>query len=115
MDFFITYANDDRAWADWIAWHLSNARYSVELDTWDFRPGENYVLRLEDALEAATNVLIIQSQNYGRFTSAMTELDTALVRGRQRILSVTVDDAEPSIPLHSIVNVDLRGLGADDA
>jgi hypothetical protein len=38
-DFFISHAGHDRAWAEWVAWHLSDAGYDIELDCWEWGPG----------------------------------------------------------------------------
>jgi hypothetical protein len=38
-DFFISYTQADRAWAEWIAWQLEEARYTTVLQAWDFAPG----------------------------------------------------------------------------
>jgi hypothetical protein len=35
-DFFISHAGADRAWAEWVAWQLTDAGYTVELDVWDW-------------------------------------------------------------------------------
>jgi hypothetical protein len=37
-DFFISHAGRDTAWAEWLAWQLQQAGYSVELDVWDWAP-----------------------------------------------------------------------------
>ena len=34
-DFFISHAGRDTAWAEWLAWQLQQAGYTVELDVWD--------------------------------------------------------------------------------
>jgi hypothetical protein len=47
--FFISYNKADRTWAEWIAWQLKEARYSVHLQAWDFRPGSNFVLKMQRA------------------------------------------------------------------
>lgn len=31
-DFFVSHASADRVWAEWVAWELAEARYTVELD-----------------------------------------------------------------------------------
>src|SRR5260370_32872651 len=35
VDFFVSHAGRDGAWAEWVAWQLIDAGYSVELDRWD--------------------------------------------------------------------------------
>ncbi len=44
-DFFISYNGKDKDWAEWIAWQLEEAGYSVIIQVWDFRPGGNFVFR----------------------------------------------------------------------
>jgi TIR domain len=40
-DFFVSYTQADRAWAEWIAWILEEDRYRVLVQAWDFVPGSN--------------------------------------------------------------------------
>ncbi len=42
-DFFISYTHADKKWAEWIAWQLEDARYSVMLQSWQFQPGQSFV------------------------------------------------------------------------
>jgi phage replication-related protein YjqB (UPF0714/DUF867 family) len=49
-DFFISYTGADRAWAEWIADTLERAGYSTVLQEWDFRPGENFIHRMNQVL-----------------------------------------------------------------
>ena len=44
-DFFVSYNGKDKAWAEWISWTLEEAGYSVVLQAWDIRPGDNLCLR----------------------------------------------------------------------
>jgi hypothetical protein len=50
-DFFISQAGRDTAWAEWLAWQFQQAGYTVELDVWDWTPGEDFVPRMSAALE----------------------------------------------------------------
>ena len=52
-DFFISYTQTDRAAAEWIAWQLEAAGYSVLLQAWDFQPGQNFVLATDRASQQA--------------------------------------------------------------
>ena len=45
-DFFISHAGRDTGWAEWLAWQLQEAGYGVELDLWDWVPGEDFVARM---------------------------------------------------------------------
>ena len=40
-DFFISYNKADRAWAEWIAWHLEEAAYSVRAIGYTSNPLES--------------------------------------------------------------------------
>jgi hypothetical protein len=63
-DFFISYTRADRAWAEWIAWQLEEAGYTTVLDVWDFRPGNNFVLVMQQAVAQATCTLAVLSPDY---------------------------------------------------
>ena len=58
-DFFISHAGRDTAWAEWLAWQLQQAGYHVELDVWDWTRGEDFVARMQQALEGADRVLAV--------------------------------------------------------
>ena len=64
VDFFVSYAGADRAWAEWAAWELTEAGYSVELDVWDWAAGQNLVTAMSDALHRADRVLALFSSSY---------------------------------------------------
>ena len=71
-DFFVSHAGADRAWAEWVAWQLMDAGYSVELDVWDWAAGQNFVTKMSDALERADRVVALFSAAYferERYTS----------------------------------------------
>ena len=44
IDFFISYNKADRQWAEWIAWELEEAGYTMVLQDWDFRPVGDLVI-----------------------------------------------------------------------
>jgi len=63
-DFFLSCTSADRQWAEWIAWQLEAAGYSVYLPLWDLRPGSNFVLEIHQALSQEQRVLCILSPEY---------------------------------------------------
>ncbi|QBD83452.1 toll/interleukin-1 receptor domain-containing protein [Ktedonosporobacter rubrisoli] len=63
-DFFISYTQVDRAWAEWITWQLEAAGYSTILQAWDFRPGSNFVLEMDKATKIAHRTLVLLSPDY---------------------------------------------------
>ena len=64
VDFFVNHAGRDQAWAEWVAWHLVEAGYTVELDCWDWAAGENFVTRMHRAVDAANRVVALFSPAY---------------------------------------------------
>ncbi len=112
-DFFISHAGRDTAWAEWLAWQLHDAGYTVELDVWDWAPGEDFVTRMQQALERADRLLAVCTEAY--FTSAFggAELRAAFVQhaaAEGRIVPVLVEPiALP--PLYApLIHLDLTGL-----
>jgi len=69
-DFFISYNKADRNWAEWIAWQLEDAGYTTVLQAWDFRPGSNFVLEMQQASAQAARTIAVLSPDYlaSRFT-----------------------------------------------
>jgi TIR domain len=53
-DFFISYNKADRGLAEWIAWQLEAEGYKRVLQAWDFRPGGNFVLQMQEAVRTAS-------------------------------------------------------------
>ena len=63
-DFFISHAGRDTGWAEWLAWQLEQAGYTVELDVWDWAPGDDFVVRMQTALERADRLLAVCTEAY---------------------------------------------------
>jgi len=63
-DFFVSHAGADRAWAEWVAWQLTDAGYTVELDVWDWATGQNLVLAMSDAVGRCDRVVALFSAAY---------------------------------------------------
>ena len=64
VDFFISYTGADRAWAEWIAWQLEEAGYTTLLQAWDFRPGNDFVVRMQRRPETAERTIAVVSPAY---------------------------------------------------
>src|SRR5215211_3020035 len=91
-DFFISHAGRDTGWAEWLAWQLQQAGYRVELDVWDWAPGEDFVARMSAALERADRLLAVCSEGY--FASAFGGAELRAASARQavgRIVPVLVE------------------------
>ena len=76
-DFFISHAGRDTGWAEWLAWQLQEVGYTVELDVWDWAPGEDFVARMAAALESADRLLAVCTEAYFASTFGGAELRAA--------------------------------------
>ena len=99
-DFFISHAGADRAWAEWVAWQLIAAGYTVELDVWDWAAGQNFVTKMSDALDRADRVIALFSAAYferERYTTEEWSSSVQHVRGMtpDRLLPVRVEEVPP--------------------
>src|SRR5512135_430529 len=113
LDFFVSHAGRDQAWAEWLAWQLTEAGYTVELDAWDWTPGQDFVARMERALARAEGVLAVWSEAYFGSTFAGAELRAAFARQAEvagRIVPVLVEPATVPDLYASLIYVDLVGL-----
>lgn len=122
-DFFVSHAGADRPWAEWAAWQLTDAGYTVKLDAWDWPVGQNFVLAMTDALAGCDRVLALLSPAYfDRAWYTTQEWTAALLhepgRDHGRLVPVRVENI-PSrdIPevLRSLIACDLAGLDALEA
>src|SRR6266567_6481668 len=83
-DFFVSHAGADRAWAEWVAWQLTDAGYTVELDVWDWAAGQNFVAAMSDALGRCDRVVALFSAAYfdrSRYTTEEWSLAVLHVPG----------------------------------
>ena len=119
VDLFVSYAGPDRPWAEWAAAQLEAAGYTVELDVWDWAAGDNFVLRMSDALARAERVLALWSPAYFERPRFTTDEWTAVVAersaddaagGGRRLVPVRVTEVEPPPILRALVYRDVFGL-----
>ena len=64
IDFFISYNKADISWAEWITWQLKDAGYTTVLQAWDFRPGSNFVLEMNQAASETKRTIAVLSPDY---------------------------------------------------
>src|SRR5512144_3118042 len=109
VDFFVSHVGRDQVWAEWLAWQLTEAGYNVDLDAWDWAPGQDFVARIEQALARADRLLAVWSKAYFRSTFAGAELRAAFVRQARdagRIVPVLVEPASVPDLYASLIYVD---------
>ncbi len=118
-DFFISYNQADRQWADWIAWALEEEKYSTVLQDWDFRPGCNFPLEMDKAIKETERIILVLSQDFlnSNFTApewaAVFAQDPTGVKGK--ILPIKVRECRPDGLLAPISRINLLGLNQEEA
>jgi TIR domain len=118
-DFFVSYTGSDQDWAEWISFILEEKGFSTIIQAWDFRPGSNFVIEMQNAAVAASRTIMVLSPDYlkSQFTSpewaaAFREDPLGL---EQKLLPVMVHKCDPPGLLGPIVHIRLMGLGEADA
>jgi len=118
-DFFISYNRANRDWAEWIAWTLEEAGYSVVIEAWDFRPGGNFVQEMDRAAKEAERTIAVLSPTYltSQFTAPEWEAAFAAdpMGAARELIPVRVAPCDPKGLLAQIVYVDLVGLSESEA
>ena len=121
-DFFISRNKADREWAQWMAWQLEEAGYTTVLQDWDFRPGQNFVLRMHEAATTCQRTLAVLSADYLAAEFSASEWAARFVEdptGKEgKLITVRVQDCGQPGLLRAVIYIDLVGLdepGAKEA
>jgi len=118
-DFFISYNSADKHWAEWVAWILEEAQFTVYIQAWDFLPGENFVIEMDEAVRQTRGTVVILSPDYlnAKFTKA--EWAAAFVNdpeGKARaLIPIRVRECQPTGLLETIIHIDIVGLPEQQA
>ena len=118
FDFFVSYAGEDRAWAEWIAWQLEEAGFSTRLQHWDFLPGGRFPAEMHDALRSSDRMLAVLSPAYLESYFAEKEWEAIFAEGEaaeKKLVPVRVRDCEPEGLLRPIIWIDLVGVDEAEA
>ena len=118
-DFFISYTKADQPWAEWIAWKLEEAGYSTVIQAWDFRPGANFVLEMQQAATGAKQTIAVLSKKYLESIFTTSEWAAAFAQDpqgrKQKLIPIRVAPCELTGILAPIIYLDLVGLPEEDA
>ena len=113
-DFFISYTQADRAWAEWIAWVLEEDGHRVLVQAWDFVPGTNWIQGMQDGAVQAARTIAVLSTDYLASVYGGAEWQAAWAadpdgRGR-KLLPVRVNDCDRPGLLAGVVGIDVFGV-----
>ena len=61
---FISYNRADRDWAEWIAGVIERGGYQPIIQAWHFRPGEDFVLQMQQAATKSDMTIAVLSEAY---------------------------------------------------
>lgn len=113
-DFFVSYTHADTAWAEWIGYALEEEGFSVVIQAWDFRPGKNFVLEMQEAASQAKRTLMVLSPDYLQSQFASPEWAAAFGQDPQgrdmKLVPVMVRSCQPTGLLTSIVQIRIAGM-----
>ena len=114
-DFFVSYTQADRAWAEWIAWQLEEDGYRVLIQAWDMVPGSNWTHRMQEGVRRASRTIAVLSAAYVDSVFATAEWEAAWrddpLGEQRRLLVFRVTDCERPGLLAAVVSVDVFGVG----
>ena len=110
-DYFISYTGTDEKHATWIAALLEENGYSVVIQAWDFRPGDNFVSKINESLIGCKQLIIILSKNYLNSKWCEREWTAKLAEQadgpERRVIPVKVEQIRLSGLLSPIVYIDI--------
>ena len=119
IDFFISRNGADSAWAQWIATELEEAGYSTILQDWDFRPGQNFISRMQDASTQSERTIAVLSPQYLNAEFTQPEWMAAFRQDpkgdKGLLIPVRVREYDRPGLLASLAYIDLIGLDEGEA
>ena len=118
-DFFVSYTGADLNHATWVAEVLEKSGYTVTIQAWDFKPGDNFVSKINEALSECKKLVVILSRNYlkskwceAEWTSKITE---QINLNERRIIPIRIEPVNLSGLLSPIVYIDIVDKTETDA
>ncbi|MFF8963237.1 toll/interleukin-1 receptor domain-containing protein [Streptomyces globisporus] len=104
---FASYAESNRAWANWVAVRIKGAGHVVTMQHWDSPPGENFVLWVSGQIDAADLFMPLYSREYFKSPWCTKEWTSAMSAGK-RMIPLKVGSCELPAILTNITFVDVR-------
>jgi hypothetical protein len=118
-NFFISYNNTDKEYAQRIADWLDQAHFTTILQANNFVAGSNFVSEIHTALEQAQRIILVLSPDYLTAPFPEAEWMAAFAKNPtnedRKLIPVRVCECEPVGLLRPIVYIDLVGLSVKKA
>lgn len=118
-DFFVSYTGSDLNFATWVAELLEANKYSVTIQAWDFRPGDNFVSKINEALIECKKLVVILSNSYLKSKWCEAEWTSKLIEQmrlqERRIIPIRIEPIDLTGLLSPIVYIDIVDKSEEDA
>lgn len=117
--YFISYNQNDMAWAEWVAWVVEDLGFQVIIQVWDFTPGKNWTQEMHAAIHSSVSTICILSEDFlsSGFTAA--EWQSAFVDDpvgeMRKIIPIKVKPCNPDGLLKTRIYADLVGKDKESA
>lgn len=116
---FVSYARPDEEWAVWLGSILKLLNFNVELDIWSWSVGDDFTVRMNQALDSADILIAILSEAYfdpGRYSSLEVNAAQAmLVTANKRLVLVSIDETPVPPLLRSRIPIRLSDVSPEKA
>jgi hypothetical protein len=113
-DFFVSYTQADREWAEWIAWLLEEDGYQVLIQAWDMVAGSNWVQGMQDGVTRAKRTIAVLSPDYVNSQYGGAEWRAAWADDpggeKRKLLVARVASCDRPGLLNQVVSTDLFGI-----
>ncbi|HEY2576561.1 MAG TPA: TIR domain-containing protein [Streptosporangiaceae bacterium] len=108
---FISYTVADEPWARWISAILREAGHTVTVQATDFPPGQNFVIRMQEAATAADHTVVVLSNRYLASGFGAAEWAAAFAADplgiNRRIIPVAVEPVDPPGLWKAIIRIEI--------
>ncbi|MCX5332705.1 FxSxx-COOH system tetratricopeptide repeat protein [Streptomyces sp. NBC_00140] len=111
---YISHAGPDRAWAEWVAWQLQDAGYTVELDVWHWGAGDNFVERVDQSVRRGRTIALFSEAYFHPDRYTMAEASEVLAAGG-KLIPVRIEHAVAPPALRALLAPSLVGLDEEEA
>jgi hypothetical protein len=115
----VSYTGTDINFATWVAEILEAANYSVIIQAWDFRPGDNLVTKINDSLKSCKKLIVILSESYLNSKWCEAEWTVKLAEqihlNERRIIPIRISPLQVEGLLSPIIYIDIVDKSEADA
>jgi tetratricopeptide (TPR) repeat protein len=91
---FISFTEKDKNWAEWIAEELEKKGLSVIIQSWDFKPEDNFALKIDEILKTYFITIAVLSKAYLEYYCCQSEVIVTYAEQNRKLILVRVNDFE---------------------